>query len=469
MKMRLRGIAIVLCVCAAAIACVTAPYRPIVVQPNTTVADAPPEGGSDQPFYDDLSPYGRWVFVTGPGWVWSPYNVQAGWRPYQLGHWVFTDYGWTWASDEQWGSVVYHYGRWNMDPTYGWIWAPGTEWGPAWVAWHEGGGFVGWAPLPWQVRVEAGVGIDWAGINITLQPSSWCFVNARYLVDPGLRSQIVPTARNVSLIQVTHNVTNYTYIDNRVINGGVRVETINRAVGRTIPRYRVADADPREVARGGKVRGDEFLVARPDPSRGRSRGRDLPPGHDPAHFPRGFRQVGRQPEPAPVVTPPDQATTGQPAMGQPANGQPANGQPANGQPGVTQPGPNPAPPVAAPPGPPSRGGGHNFLDRMMRNEATRHAPQGALPQQQSAPGQPAASAPAAGGQAGTTPPPANPPPPGNPAPPANSSQAQGQPPRSNGRGPRVVPQRGPKPKAEAPKPDKPEHEKPKSEKPESGN
>ena len=266
--------------------------------------------------------------------------------------------------------------------------------------------------------------------------------------------------------QVTRNVTNYTYIDNRVINGGVRIETINRAVGRTIPRYRVADADPREVARGGKVRGNEFLVARPDPSRGRGRGRDLPPGHDPEHFQRGYRQVGRQPDPAPVVTPPD----------------PSQGQPANGQPGVTQPGQNPPPPVNAPRPPPARGRGNGFLDRMMRNQATRHAPQGGPPPQQ-APSQPGNSGqpsnpgtPQGGPQQG------NPPPgngqgansaPGNPVPPANSgppsSQGQGQSANSNGRGHRGAPQRAPKPKQEAPKPDKPEQEKPKDNKGGSGN
>jgi len=99
---------------------------------------------------------------------------------------VFTDYGWTWSSDEQWGWAVYHYGRWNQDPSYGWVWVPGTEWGPAWVAWHEGGGYVGWAPLPWQVRVQAGIQLDWASLNVTIAPSSWCFTSSRYLVDPGL-------------------------------------------------------------------------------------------------------------------------------------------------------------------------------------------------------------------------------------------------------------------------------------------
>src|SRR6267143_1539357 len=218
------GIGIVLVGCAAAIACVTYGYQTV---PNGPVApEVAPAGGSDQPFYDDLAPYGRWVYSTRPGWVWSPYNVQAGWRPYVLGHWVFTDYGWTWASDEQWGWAVYHYGRWHQDPSYGWVWVPGTEWGPAWVAWHEGGGYVGWAPLPWQVRVQAGVGLDWAGVN-------------------------------VSLIQVTQNVTNYTYVNNRVVNQGVRVEAIGKAVGHTIPRYRVAETDSPETTRGGKVRGQD--------------------------------------------------------------------------------------------------------------------------------------------------------------------------------------------------------------------
>src|SRR2546427_9227492 len=43
-------------------------------------------GAENEPFYDDLTPYGDWVYVSGPGWAWVPYNPPAGWRPYQLGH-----------------------------------------------------------------------------------------------------------------------------------------------------------------------------------------------------------------------------------------------------------------------------------------------------------------------------------------------------------------------------------------------
>src|SRR4029453_8442307 len=137
-----------LALCAFAMGCVTTTAERVYVQPAAPPAVAVSvSGAEDEPFYDELAPYGEWVHVSGPGWAWVPYDTPAGWRPYQVGHWIFTDYGWTWVSDESFGWAFYHYGRWHMDPGYGWVWVPGTEWGPAWVAWHEGGGYVGWAPL----------------------------------------------------------------------------------------------------------------------------------------------------------------------------------------------------------------------------------------------------------------------------------------------------------------------------------
>src|SRR5215467_14387643 len=96
-------------------------------------------------FYDYLSPYGRWVFLPGYGYVWSPSGVGYGWRPYTNGHWVWTSYGWTWVSGYHWGWAPFHYGRWAYTGG-GWYWVPGTTWGPAWVSWRSGPGYVGWAP-----------------------------------------------------------------------------------------------------------------------------------------------------------------------------------------------------------------------------------------------------------------------------------------------------------------------------------
>jgi hypothetical protein len=61
-------------------------------------------------FHDTLSPYGRWVSVGSYGRCWYPVGVSAGWQPYTVGHWVYTDYGWTWVSADPWGEVTYRYG-----------------------------------------------------------------------------------------------------------------------------------------------------------------------------------------------------------------------------------------------------------------------------------------------------------------------------------------------------------------------
>ena len=95
-------------------------------------------------FYGPLTPHGAWVNVGRYGRCWHPAEVAAGWRPYTVGHWEWTDCGWYWASDEPW--ATYHYGYWEFDPADGWVWVPGTEWSPAWVVWREAPDYIGWAP-----------------------------------------------------------------------------------------------------------------------------------------------------------------------------------------------------------------------------------------------------------------------------------------------------------------------------------
>ncbi|HEX5412473.1 MAG TPA: DUF6600 domain-containing protein [Terriglobia bacterium] len=115
----------------------------------------------------DLEAYGRWTYVPGYDWCWTPY-VNAGWVPYSSGRWVWEPfYGWTWVSYDPWGWAPYHYGRWFY---YGssWCWWPGYVtpfyhplWAPAYVSFigfgygyhHFSFGFgfgyrsIGWCPL----------------------------------------------------------------------------------------------------------------------------------------------------------------------------------------------------------------------------------------------------------------------------------------------------------------------------------
>jgi hypothetical protein len=57
-------------------------------------------------FYDALSPYGQWFEYPSYGWCWTPYDVSEDWRPYSDGHWENTDYGWSWAANEEWAGAV---------------------------------------------------------------------------------------------------------------------------------------------------------------------------------------------------------------------------------------------------------------------------------------------------------------------------------------------------------------------------
>src|SRR6185295_11890306 len=73
---------------------------------------------SYQVFYDNLSPYGKWLQDATYGYVWVP-TIQQGFRPYfSNGYWVMTEYGSTWVSTYPWGWAPFHYGRWTHDDFY---------------------------------------------------------------------------------------------------------------------------------------------------------------------------------------------------------------------------------------------------------------------------------------------------------------------------------------------------------------
>ena len=103
------------------------------------------------PFEAALARHGTWVDTPELGHVWIAARAETGddFVPYRTnGHWVFTEFGWTWSSNWSWGWAPFHYGRWAFLATRGWCWIPGSLWGPAWVAWRASRSYVAWAPLP---------------------------------------------------------------------------------------------------------------------------------------------------------------------------------------------------------------------------------------------------------------------------------------------------------------------------------
>lgn len=226
------------------------PPTPVIVVPP--VAPAPVVVAStpvvviqsESDFYEPLTPYGRWVVVAGYGRCWVPGRIEAEWRPYSNGYWQRTDAGWYWMSEEPWGWATYHYGRWDWNVQFGWFWVPQTQWSPAWVAWREGGGYVGWAPL--RPAVAIGVNITTVNYEPAFASRAYVFVEHRHMMEPVRPKTVV--VNNTTIINKTVNITKVSVVNKTVINEGPRPEVIERESGRKIHSVAAREFRHREEA-----------------------------------------------------------------------------------------------------------------------------------------------------------------------------------------------------------------------------
>jgi hypothetical protein len=207
---------------------------------------APPNDATFQTFQDGLSSQGQWIEVNQDeiapdqidnsnqidnsdqsGYVdndidmhhvWRPYEAAGdrSWNPYSNGRWVWTDMGWSWVSNYDWGWAPYHYGRWWYSPVYGWVWSPGRTWAHAWVTFYCEDDYIGWYPIaPWSswywddndVCVENNY-YYYTEINNYTYVNEHNFtdpISPRVIIDP----RIVPGIGNNSLGTANGNFTNH--------------------------------------------------------------------------------------------------------------------------------------------------------------------------------------------------------------------------------------------------------------------
>ena len=209
-------------------------------------------------FYDRLSPYGNWIELHPFGYVWIPRHMGYRWQPYSDGHWVWTDYGWTWISDQEWGDIPFHYGRWGWDNDIGWFWVPGTVWGPAWVSWRSNDQYMGWAPLP--PGVEFSFGMNFNSLSIDIPLNFWVFIQGSHFQDRYLNPYVLPFERNQTIVNYTSMHNNIYTRNDRIINEGIGVDEVHRITGRAVPRYGLQDAQQPGRTR---VVGQEVQIFRP--------------------------------------------------------------------------------------------------------------------------------------------------------------------------------------------------------------
>ncbi|MEI5678037.1 MULTISPECIES: DUF6600 domain-containing protein [unclassified Mesorhizobium] len=205
--------------------------------------------------HERLSRYGEWRMSSRFGQVWVP-TVQTGWRPYTVGHWVWTDDGWYWQSDEPFGWVVFHYGRWAFDRDLGWVWVSGNDWAPAWVVWRESDENVGWVPAPPPTVV---VEDDW-----------WSFAPVAAIGAVAILPLLRPVSDNVTYVRNTTIINENITVNNYRRAGTVRVGNTVVPVNAGPPLSRLPSTVVKSV-RAAKVvppSSGSIAAAHLDPSKG---------------------------------------------------------------------------------------------------------------------------------------------------------------------------------------------------------
>jgi len=192
-------------------------------------------------FYDELDPYGQWVWHPRFGYVWLPETVAQNWRPYTVGHWEYTDeYGWYWDSREPFAWAVYHYGRWGYDDDYGWFWVPGDTWAPAWVQWRYSDDYVGWAPIGPRRGGYA------YGVPVNYDPpvaESWVFVPPRYMTSRAISHYAVPISGLGAVFLGATNVYRPQFRGGVVYNYGMPRDRVVQIIKRPIYVQKIYKVD----------------------------------------------------------------------------------------------------------------------------------------------------------------------------------------------------------------------------------
>ncbi len=193
-------------------------------------------------FFPALERYGEWIDIGYDDYVWRPYNTYRDWRPYTEGRWEWTNNGWYWVSYEPFGWATYHYGRWFFDDYYGWVWMPDSEWGPSWVEWRYDDNYIGWAPLPPYARYHRNHGISFS-IKWNSGYFYWNFVKYNYFVSNDIHNHYIFGNNAERIYKRTKYRTNYYSNNDKIINGGINREFVEKRSGKKITTREINISD----------------------------------------------------------------------------------------------------------------------------------------------------------------------------------------------------------------------------------
>ena len=194
---------------------------------NRPLAAEPPTNARFGFFYSSLSPYGEWIEVNGGTHIWRPFNIPREWRPYSLGRWEWTDEGWYWFSNEHFGWIVYHYGRWYYDDFYGWVWMPDDVWAPSWVEWRSNDDCIGWAPLTPYAIFDFSSGLHYSR-HWRAPEHYWSFVRYERFTRNFQHADFMNRSDVHRVFGSTHTAANFGIEHGRIVNHGFAPDEISQ-------------------------------------------------------------------------------------------------------------------------------------------------------------------------------------------------------------------------------------------------
>src|SRR5277367_2142809 len=217
--------------------------------------------------YDDLDDNGGWRPVPEYGNVWFPHTAMVGWAPYHYGHWAYIPpWGYTWVDDAAWGFAPFHYGRWvTVGGAWGWVpCAPRPTvvvyggpvyvrpvYAPALVAW-VGGPHFGVGVAVGGAGFAAGVNVGWFPLGprevfVPSYPVSRGYVTNVNVSNTTVNTVVVNNYYNTVVVNKTVNITNVTYVNQRVPGAVAATNPQAFTSGQSVSKN-VVQVDAREAA-----------------------------------------------------------------------------------------------------------------------------------------------------------------------------------------------------------------------------
>lgn len=169
-------------------------------------------------------------------YLWRPYCANDNWNPYYNGSWVFSSYGWVWASSYNWGWAPYNYGRWYCSNYYGWVWLPGNVWASNWVNWRQYNNYVGWYPVCPRVH--------WRHHNKF-------YTNKKFASHP---DKWIVTEKKDFTKKIDENRIVKTNLNRTILKNSVKVKSVVYDKDRESPKFRYSGPEVADISKESGVK-----------------------------------------------------------------------------------------------------------------------------------------------------------------------------------------------------------------------